>query len=150
MRWGPVLFDVVRRNIHEWERSRRADWARHDVVGAVTQLEATGMQPDEMTLRGRIFPFFLRQAGHGSQASNNGMSEIELLRSYCDQQTPQQMIKGTNPGEVLGWYVLEDINDSHTFLDRNATGKIINFEGRFLRFAGKPSAEGFYQSLFGM
>jgi len=150
--WGPLQFDVVRANIHEWQHATSADWAKHDVLGAPVQLEYTGAGLEELVLRGRVFPAFLRNSFQGPSEGQNGrtdgLSELEAIDKYREGGTPQQMIRGD--GVVMGWFVLEHYERQHTFLDAAGRGKIVGFQGRFSRFPGKPQPHSFYQSLFGM
>jgi phage protein U len=150
MSWGPLQFDVVRTNIHEWGRATSADWAKHEVLGAPIQKEFTGPGDDELVLRGRVFPMFIRMHFQGPQqaGANPGLTELELIQTYQDAGVPQMMVRGD--GVVMGWYVLERFNQDHSFLDPQGRGKIVGFEAHFSRFPGKPQPEGFFQSLFSL
>jgi hypothetical protein len=69
MSWGPLQFDVVRTNIHEWGRATSADWAKHEVLGAPIQKEFTGPGDDELVLSRSRVPDVHQDALSGAAAS---------------------------------------------------------------------------------
>lgn len=120
--WGPIQFDIYPLNVHELEHLTDTDWARKEVAGAAIYREWVGENDEEITLRGRVFPYRI-----------GGLTELEMLESFRRDGKAELLQRGPPSGMVLGWYVLERLARSHRFLSTGGIGQQINFEGTFAR-----------------
>lgn len=132
--FGAIQFDVTPLNIHEADHSTSTDWARKEIAGAGVYREWTGEGDEQITLRGRIFPFKL-----------GGMTELETLESFRRAGQAEQLMRGD--GTPLGWFVLESISRTHRFLAQGGVGQVIQFEGVFAR-CPVPDANEYFPQLY--
>lgn len=136
---GAFTFDVFPVNVHEVERQMGADYAAKDIVGAMRPREFTGEADDRVKLSGRLFPQRL-----------GGSAGIGALQALARTGEPQLLIRGD--GEVLGWYLIEQVTDKHTFLDVAGVGRMIELEAALVKTPMRASAAGMIAtiaSLFG-
>lgn len=123
-------------NVHEMDHLTDTDWARKEVLGAAIYREWVGENDEEVTFRGKVFPYRL-----------GGMNELELLDAYRRAGRAETLLRGTNPVDNLGWYVLERLARSHRYLGADGIGQQINFEGTFARVPVPDPAE-YYPQLY--
>lgn len=127
MKWGRIEFQVWPLNFHEYDHTTQSDYARKDVMASSPQREWTGEGDEEITLRGRIFPYHVR-------LGNNAMPAINAMDGERRRHTANMLIRGASShGDVLGWYVIDMLNRHHTLVGNEAVGRVVNFDARFLR-----------------
>ena len=121
------------------ERQVGADYAAKDIVGAMRPREFTGEADDRVKLSGRLFPQRL-----------GGVAGVGALQALARTGEPQLLIRGD--GEVLGWYLIEQVADKHSFLDVAGVGRMIELEIELVKTPQRASAAGMIAtiaSLFG-
>jgi phage protein U len=136
---GAFTFDVFPVNVHEVERQMGADYAAKDIVGAMRPREFTGEADDRVKLSGRLFPQRL-----------GGVAGIGALQALARTGEPQLLIRGD--GEVLGWYLIEQVTDKHSFLDVAGVGRMIELDVELIKTPLRAAAGGMIAtiaSLFG-
>ena len=124
---GAFTFDVFPVNVHEVERQMGANYAAKDIMGAMRPREFTGEADDRVKLSGRLFPQRL-----------GGTSGIGALQALTRTGEPQLLIRGD--GEVLGWYLIEQVTDKHTFLDVAGVGRMIELDLELVKTPLRASA----------
>lgn len=134
--WGQLQFEVYPVNIHELDHLTDTDWARKEVLGAAIYREWVGENDEEITIRGRLFPYRL-----------GGLSELDLFEAYRRAGMAEQLLRGTNPATNLGWYVCERLARSHRFLGGDGVGQQINFEATFAR-CPVPDPNDYYPQIY--
>jgi phage protein U len=131
--WGDLRFDVEPFNVHETDHATDTDWARKEIVGAAIYREWVGENDEEITLRGRVFPYRI-----------GGLSELEIMEACRYHGVANTLIRGD--GQMLGWYVIEQLARAHRFLGAEGVGQLVNFEATFAR-CPVPEAAGYYTLL---
>jgi phage protein U len=120
MAWGPLEFDVLQLNTHEYEQITSTAFAKKEVPGIRPPREYVGEDDEEVYIRGRTFPFKF-----------GGAEKLDALEGLRRSGMAQALVRGD--GEALGWFVLERLVRSHKFLAPGGRGQIIEFEGIFVR-----------------
>jgi phage protein U len=136
---GAFTFDVFPVNVEAVERQVGADYAAKDIVGAMRPREFTGEADDRVKLSGRLFPQRL-----------GGAAGIGALQALARTGEPQLLLRGD--GEVLGWYLIEQVTDKHSFLDVAGMGRMIELDVELVKTPLRASASGMIAtiaSLFG-
>lgn len=90
------------------ERSTTFRWPAQERVGQYDALQFTGPGDDRIRLPGIIYPDW-----------RGGTGQIEELRQLASQGRPLQLILST--GEVLGLWVIENIEDSQAVFKPDGT-----------------------------
>lgn len=132
--FGLIQFDTEPLNVHEADHMTGSDWARKEIAGSGVYREWVGEADEEITLRGRIFPFKL-----------GGLTELEALDSFRRSGQAEQLMRGD--GTPIGWFVIERVARTHRFLAVGGLGQVIQFEATFLR-CPVPDANEHFPSLF--
>lgn len=132
---GLLTIDVTPFNAHAVDRSSSADYAAKDVVGTMRPREFTGEGEEQVSLKGRLFPEKFGGLG--------GLSALDMMRKSGQ---PQLLMRGD--GSLLGWFVIESVNESSTMLDAQGVGKVIEVTIDLARTPG-PGPAGGYLSLIG-
>ncbi len=122
MQWGMLQFTVQTFNTHEYDHESATDWAQKEIAGAAIYREWVGENDETLLVRGRLFPYRL-----------GGMARLEEFESQRRRGLANMLVRGTNPAEVLGWFVVERLVRSHTSLSSEGVGRMINFEAVFVR-----------------
>ena len=136
---GAFNFDVFPVNVETVERQVGADYAVKDIVGAMRPREFTGEADDRVKLSGRLFPQRL-----------GGGAGIGALQALARNGEPQLLIRGD--GDVLGWYLIEQVTDKHSFLDVAGVGRMIELDIELVKTPLRASVAGMIAtiaSLFG-
>lgn len=134
MSWGPLEFEVINPNIHEYDQLTSSAFAKKEVPGIRPPREYVGEDDEELYIRGKVFP--RRLGGRGK------LDHFEALRRTGSAQA---LVLGT--GEALGWFVLERLIRSHKHLDPMGVGQLIEFEGIFVRVP-VPYADDYIGMIF--
>ena len=108
--WGPVMFEVFPLNVHETDHETGTDWAHKEIAGAPIYREWVGENDELYHLRGRIFPYRI-----------GGMRDLERLDS-CRRSGVVNALLRVNPGEMMGWFEMERLVRSHTWLTTQGVG----------------------------
>lgn len=137
--WGPIQFQVFPLNAHEMDHLTQTDWSRKEIAGAAIHREWVGEGDEEIHLRGRLFPQFMR-----IHRQPSGLNEINLLDAYRRLGEAHALIRGD--GWKFGWFVIERLTRGHVALDDTGIGKQINFEATFQRVP-TPDPTGYYRSV---
>ena len=136
--WGTLQFTVWPLNIHEVDHETDTDWAQKEIAGSAIFREWVGENNESLYLRGKIFPYRV-----------GGMSELELLEAARRRGMAQAMIRGgRTTGTHLGWYVVEKLVRTHTFLSAEGVGQQIAFEAIFTRVPVPDDPANQYRQLF--
>ncbi len=113
--FGDVVFTCSMSKFHtfrDYNRSTEARYGTHDIIGKPSQLEFTGLAPEQITLA-MDFNAFL-----GVSPSE----EADRLRDMCNRGEAARLLIG---GQVIGraMWVIKSISESNTDIDAN--GNII-------------------------
>jgi hypothetical protein len=111
---GAVSFEVQPVNADHFDMGVGADFAAHEVVGAMRAREFMGQADTPVRLSGKLFP---RRLGWGS---------FDALKSMATAGTPQILIRGD--GAVLGWMLILHVRERHTYLDDTGVGRVVEFD----------------------
>lgn len=112
---GPVRFEIAPMNVHDIGHSHEAAWVEKPVLGARPPVEYVGEGSETWTLRGRIFP---QRFG--------GLGNLKLLHLARASGQPHYMMRGD--GALMGWVVIEGVNEKSSYLDAGGVGKMIEFD----------------------
>lgn len=99
MQLGGFRFGIPTAAYQELRRTTEYKWPAQERLGRHEALQYTGPGADTITLSGVIFPEF-----------RGGTGQIDRLRALASQGTPQILVSGM--GEILGWYVVERIEET--------------------------------------
>lgn len=135
MQMGSVSFEVYPFNTHEYAMSSQTDFVRKPVLGARQPLEYVGEGEQKLTIQGKLIPRHL--------GGLNTMAEVHAMRVAASGQL---LVRGD--GKVLGWFVIETVEENSTMLGRDGVGQQIDFTITLAR-ADKPSPDSFVFGLFG-
>ena len=136
---GAVQFEVAPVNVDRIERKVGADYAAKDIIGAPRPREFTGEADETVKLHGTLFPHRF-----------GGLDGLSTLQAMAVAGEPQMLIRGD--GYVYGWYLIEEVSDKATFLDREGVGRVIEFDVSLFkspRSASSGSMLSMLMSLFG-
>jgi phage protein U len=110
---GSVQFEVWPVNIHEHTHEGQATFADKPVMGRRPPLEFVGEGPDSRTLKGKLFP----------KKMGGSIAALHQMR-IAGKAQPFMLGDGT----AMGWYVIEHVNETSTYLDRDDVGRVIEFD----------------------
>lgn len=128
--------------MHEIEHITSADWARKELAGAAVQREWVGENDESISLRGKVFPHFIRAGMTGDAAyRSGGLSHLDALDTLRRLGTGHLLMRGD--GVPLGWYIIETLTRGHSFLDDHGVGQVIDFHATFQRVP-KPGEATYY------
>ena len=133
---GPLQFEIDPLNAHAIDRSASAEFARKDVIGRRQVYEHTGEGADKYTIRGRLFPLRL-----------GGLGVLALAHTIREKGSAQMAIRGD--GLVLGWFVITDIEEGHTYLSADGVGQLIEVTVEMER-TDAPSQQQYFSDLMSM
>lgn len=124
---GGVQFSVEPVNAVEVSREANADYARKEVVGAMTPREFVGPGDKTVTIRGRLFPKHF-----------GGMGSLETLLAMPASGSPQILVRGD--GSSLGWYHVLKVRETSKWLAADGVGHDIEFEADLVASSSSASA----------
>jgi hypothetical protein len=133
---GPVMFEVQPFNMDAHTHSHESTFAEKPVVGARSPLEWVGEGQETWTVRGKVFPHRF-----------GGMGSLALLYQARAAGLPQYMMRGD--GILMGWVVIERVNEQSSHLDAGGVGRMIEFDIA-LRRCTAPSAGSYFSVLSGV
>jgi phage protein U len=134
---GAVQFEVAPVNIHQVKREVGADFASKDIVGGPRSREFVGEADEQITLAGKIFP-----------AHFGGLGGLATIEAMARSGQPQMLLRGD--GVVLGWYAIERLSESQSYLDRRGVGKIIEFNIALVKSPNSASAGSMLSTLMNL
>jgi phage protein U len=121
---GGVQFSNGPLNPQEIERSGKVAFGVHDVLGAAPVFEHTGFDAENMTVKASVYPL-----------STGGAPLLDVLGAARRAAIPLPVIRGD--GVPLGWYVIEEVSQTHSMLDEGGLGREIEVTAK-LRSVGTP------------
>lgn len=98
---GSFMFSINSAAYQEWRRSNLYRWQSQDVIGEHEVLQYCGPGSETIILPGVIYPMF-----------RGGTGQLEKIRALAAMGEPQMLITAT--GGVLGQFVIEQIEETHT------------------------------------
>lgn len=134
---GTVQFDVAPVNLHSASRKKGADFAAKDIVGAKRPHEFMGEADETISLKGRLFPHRF-----------GGLDGLAALQAMAAAGEPQMLVRGD--GDVIGWVVVESVEEDSGFLDRRGVGRVIEFSISMKATPRRASADGMMATLFSL
>ena len=111
---GAVAFEVQPVNVAAAMIEVGADYAAHDLIGAMRAREFAGPSDLRVRLMGRLLP------------NRFGMGGFEVLKAMAMSGVPQMMIRGD--GVVFGWMDVQRVRERHSYLDASGVGRIVDFD----------------------
>lgn len=111
---GDFLFSLNTAAYQDFKRNNTYRWSAQEVFGAHEVLQYCGSGPETITLAGVIYPEY-----------KGGTGQIDKLRVLAASGVPQMMI--TVAGGILGEYVIETIEETHTVFAAFGVAKKIEF-----------------------
>lgn len=133
---GPVKMTVAPFNATGWEQTRETSFASKPVLGGREPLEYVGEGAATLSVAARLFP-----------ERFGGMAGLEILNLARASGSPQWLMRGD--GGLMGWVVIERVNERHSYLDRDGVGKMVEVNIS-LRRVGIPLAASFFSALSGL
>lgn len=98
---GDFMFSLNSAAYQEWRRSNVYRWQSQDVIGQHEILQYCGPGSETIILPGVIYPMY-----------RGGTGQLEKVRTIAATGKPQLLIMAT--GGVMGQYVIEQIEETHT------------------------------------
>lgn len=146
--FGLLLFQVYPLNVSDVTHMTQSDWAKKEIAGSAIFREWVGEGDEEISLRGKVFPFWMRMSRAGNPTGNRdtGMGHLDLLDEYRRYGTSHLLVRGD--GIKLGWYVIERLSRGHSNLDRDGVGQQVDFDATFVRVP-VPDNSQYYSSTTG-
>jgi phage protein U len=126
--WGPLQFTVWPLNIHQAQHQTASDWAKKEIVGAAIYREWVGEGDEQISVRGRLFPYRI-----------GGLRNLEALETMRREGITALLVRGD--GAILGWYICEKLARQHSFLGPEGVGKQLDFEALFTRAPAPDPSE---------
>lgn len=136
MQIGPVTAEIYPYNIHEVSRDTGADHVEKPVMGARPPLEFVGESVGEFNLASRLFPLKL-----------GGTGDLDKLQRHRKSGKPLYLVRGD--GRVLGWHVITDMGEVHTYLDGQGVGQKIEVDVT-LRQSQGPGQGSYFSIISGV
>lgn len=127
---GPVQFRVAPFSLMDHGHAHEAAFAEKAVIGADPVHEWTGSATETWTFRARLFPDRF-----------GGLPVLETLAQIRRTGLPQYMMRGD--GRLMGWVLVERVNERSTYLDGNGVGKVIDVDITVRRTAAPGAASYF-------
>ena len=134
---GYLVFEVSPFNTHQVERTSQTDFAEKPILGAPPRLELMGEGVETVTMSCRLFPEAL-----------GGLDELELLRRMRQSGGAAALMRVD--GVTLGWLVLTNFRELHTFLAGNGVGRVVDVEISLQRAYKPTTSEYFRPTVAGM
>jgi phage protein U len=106
---GTITLDTRPFSIDAVERQASADFAVKPLMGTLPGREFTGEGEDKITLSGQLLP-----------SKIGGLDELEALHGL--RRAGQRLPVMRGDGRMMGWFVIEDIRESHAELLRDGVG----------------------------
>jgi len=132
MMLGPVEFEVIPFNTHEYGHGHEAGFAEKPVLGVRPPLEFVGEGPESWTIKGRVYP-----------EKFGGLDHLKKLYDARASGRPQYLMRGD--GILMGWVVILNVSEQSTYLNHDGVGKQIDFDITVKRT--DPPSSGQYFSL---
>lgn len=111
---GFISFQVYPVNAEGVTLRMGSDFAAHDVIGGQKPRESVGQGDTHIQLFGKMFPHKF------------GMGGWPALQAMAVSGVPQMLIRGD--GTVMGWMLIEELRERHSYLDASGVGRIIDFD----------------------
>ena len=131
---GGIIFEVAPINLHEIETTVGADYAEKDVVGAAKPREYMGEADTTITLSGKMFP-----------QKFGGLGGFAALQLMAQLGVPQMVVQGS--GAVWGFYLIDKVTRTDTYLDAGGVGRIVEFEINLIRSPQGPTMSGMISQI---
>lgn len=115
------------------ELNRRAsyEWAEQALIGKDPAVQYTGNNAEQITLRGRIFPYY-----------KGGLGQLDQMRTTASSGRALAMVDGL--GSVLGNWGITSIEETQRYFFEDGTARAIDFTLQLKKIdhgdvpAGKP------------
>lgn len=140
---GLVVIDVAPFNAEAVTRETAADFARKEIIGAMTPREAVGEGDEVITLTGNLFPQRM-----SVWINESGLDQLAALNVARISQAPQLLVRGdlTN----MGWFLIEHMVEKHIKLDGHGIGKNVAYEIRLIRSPQAATPAAILTNLIGL
>jgi phage protein U len=134
--WGSILFQVYPLNVSQMNHVTQTDWSKKEIAGAASYREWVGENDEEIHLQGKVFPKYFaremrRRRGSPIPGSSGGLGHLDVMDNMRRLGQAHALVRGD--GWHHGWFVLERLQRSHTFLDESGIGQQIEFDATFQR-----------------
>lgn len=132
---GPISFEVAPLSLMDHGHAHEAVFAEKAVIGAAPALEWTGEGQETWTIRARLFP-----------ERFGGIDALAALYAARRSGLPQYLMRGD--GRMMGWVVIDRVNERSSYLDRSGVGKVIEIDIA-VRRAQTPAATSYFSLMAG-
>lgn len=133
---GSVEFEVAPVNPTDTSFESGGTFVEKPVMGRRPPLEFVGPSGETFKISVKLFPDKL-----------GGMSSLDMLKTIRLSGVPQFLQRGD--GTPLGWMVLEQISENHSYLNARGVGQVIDVSIS-LRRADAPADTDFFASVMGI
>jgi phage protein U len=133
---GSVRFEVAPVNVTGFDRETSGRYAEKPVMGRRPPLEFMGEGPETITLPVKLFPYTF--GGEGAIGALDGMRS---------SGNPYYLMRGD--GAPLGWFVVDRVRQSDTWLSSTGVGRVIEVT-LGLKRSDPPDASGLYSIISGL
>lgn len=123
MQLGGFQFSVDNAAYQELSRSAEYRWRGQERIGASDALQFTGYGPEEIELRGVIYPEY-----------KGGLGQVARMRTQASLGFPLPLISGG--GGVFGLWVITAVREGQRIFARGGAPRRQDFELRLRRFDG--------------
>ena len=115
MALGSFVFELRSASCQQVRKSYEYRWSNVDVVSGNTVLQSIGIGSEKIDLEGVIYPNFAKYA-----------TQITEMKLLAESQKPQLLVDGK--GQIHGNYVIKQIDETQSFLDKYGTPQKIEFK----------------------
>ncbi len=133
---GPVKFEVTPFNATDYGHSHESSFVEKPVLGARMPLEWVGEGAETWAIKAKIYP-----------ERFGGLGDLKVLQQARISGLPQYMMRGD--GSLMGWVVIESVNERSTYLDATGVGKVVEIDIA-VRRCQAPSAGAFFSIFAGL
>ncbi|MGY6703167.1 phage tail protein [Roseinatronobacter sp.] len=137
---GTLTLDTRPFSADDVNRSASADFAVKPLIGAMQAREFMGEGDDTLTISGQLLPF-----------KTGGLTELEVAHQF--RKSGQRLPVMRGDGKMMGWFVIESIQERHSELMRDGVGFVVKHQIQLARVGPEGAASsiiGALLSLFGV
>ena len=137
---GTITLDTRPFSVDDVERSGSADFAVKPLIGSLPGREFMGEGDEKLSISGQLLP-----------SKIGGLTELEALHAM--RRSGQRLPVMRGDGKMFGWFVIEDIRESHSQLLANGIGFTVKHTISLTKTSpdgASPSIIGALLSIFGV
>lgn len=134
---GTLTLDTRPFSADDVDRSASADFAVKPLIGAMPGREFMGEGDDKLTISGQLLPF-----------KTGGLTHLEIAHGL--RRSGQRLPVMRGDGKMFGWFVIEDIRESHSELMRDGVGFVVKHTIKLVKVSPEGAAASIIGSLLSL